>query len=370
MAKQILGGTEGRPAAIWLDGNRRHAFNPLATWSRRTIMHRITFPLIGSLLALFTLVGSVSAQIPAYLQFDGVNDYVQVDSSPDFSVDDNSPQTSPGLTVSAWIRPDTLTFSDVEGSLDCEKFVHWLGKGDVSGASGNREWVFRMYSLNPDCQPNPRQNRISFYVFNPGGGLGTGSYFQEPVRPGQWIHVVGVVDNGFGDPQNTGLVGNKGKRTYIYKNGKLMDCDQYGGSELKNTVTEVITVINTEGRTKVNCVRDNLTMRPMLGGAPLRIGTRDHASYFQGSIAEVRIWNRPLSQQEVADLYISSTAPDGLVAEYLLNQDTGTDAFDTTLAHHGVIADGRDLTKPGRPPIPGATWVPPCFEGPQRVCGR
>src|ERR1700693_3826170 len=56
-------------------------------------------------------------------------------------------------------------------------YVHWLGKGEV----GQPEWVFRMYNQSTTGDP-PRPNRISFYVFNAGGGEGIGSYFQEPVQ--------------------------------------------------------------------------------------------------------------------------------------------------------------------------------------------
>jgi hypothetical protein len=37
-----------------------------------------------------------------------------------------------------------------------------------------------------------RANRISGYVFNQGGGLGAGSYFEDRVRPGEWIHLVSL----------------------------------------------------------------------------------------------------------------------------------------------------------------------------------
>ena len=37
--------------------------------------------------------------------------------------------------------------------------------------------------------PEHRVNRIAGYLFNASGGKGAGSYFQEKVRPGQWIHL-------------------------------------------------------------------------------------------------------------------------------------------------------------------------------------
>jgi hypothetical protein len=115
------------------------------------------------------------------LHFDGTKgDYVQIPDSAAFSV-----ATSGSLTVSAWMRPDVLTFLIFEGS----GFVHWLGKG----VPGQQEWVFRMYNETTTDVP-PRPNRISFYVFDlsgpPPNDEGVGSYFQEPVTVGEWIQVV------------------------------------------------------------------------------------------------------------------------------------------------------------------------------------
>jgi Concanavalin A-like lectin/glucanases superfamily len=90
------------------------------------------------------------------------------------------------------------------------------------------------------CHRRWGQNRISFYVFNPQGGKGVGSYFQEPVQAGEWIHVVGVAD---------------GQNALIYKNGAFKKSESYSG---------IIT--------------------PQHATAPLRVGTRDLKSFFLGAI--------------------------------------------------------------------------------------
>jgi hypothetical protein len=230
-----------------------------------------------------------------FLQFDGsTTSYVEVPDSTDLSVD-----TTHALTISAWMRPDALTFTNTQGASP-QQFVHWLGKGHRT----EQEWTFRMYSIGDAS--DPRQSRISFYVFNlndPPPTRGCGSYFQDPTIAGQWIHVVGVVD----DVVQT---------TSIYKNGELRHTNSYAG---------IIT--------------------PQHGTAPMRFGTRDFASFFQGALAEVRVWNRVLSDSEIGDLYaLGVVSPDGLVAEYLLNEGLGNMAFDTTIA-------GNDGT------ILGATWA-------------
>ena len=237
-----------------------------------------------TLVLLATVFIPLSAQVArgqVYLQTDGIDDYVEAPDSDDFSID-----TTGGLTIGAWMKPGALYFPTPEGS----GYVHWLGKGGPR----QHEWTFRMYSRD---NTEDRGNRISFYVFNPDGGLGVGSYFQDPITAGEWIHVVGVADS---------------ERAYIYKNGVLRDSDRYAGA---------------------------ITSRN--GTAPLRMGTRDLRSYFLGGLAEVRVWNRPLTAEEIADWHAFGIVPrDGLVAEWLLNEEVGTIARDTTGAHDGAISGG------------------------------
>jgi hypothetical protein len=203
--------------------------------------------------------------------------------------------SSTGLTIAVWMRPDSLTFSKTEGSLASQQYVHWFGKGQ----DAQQEFAFRMYSLT---QPGPRQNRISFYAFKLDGGRGCGSYFQDPIQPGQWLQVVGVIDHSV-------------SKVSIYKNGQLRHSDSYA----------------------------SLTSGPQPGSAPLRIGSKDLVSYFQGAIGPIWIWNRPLSAAEVGVLFSSGTVPsNGLVAQYLMNEGAGTTLHDSAGNHNGTIS--------------GATW--------------
>jgi hypothetical protein len=231
----------------------------------------------------------------ADLVFDGLDDYIEIPDDVQFSV-----ASTGQLTVSAWIRPDVLTFPVFQST----GYVHWLGKGEA----GQQEWVFRMYNQSTTDNP-PRPNRISFYLFNAAGGEGIGSHFQEPVEAGEWIHVVGTAN---------------GEVTAIYKNGEFKDCDRYTGT----------------GPGPCHNYAPDQWIAPTHGTAPLRIGTRDLESFFLGAIREVRIWGRALTAPEIAALHGGTLPPHRLVAEYLLNQDV---AFDDTRKHNGVIV--------------GATWV-------------
>jgi hypothetical protein len=218
------------------------------------------------------------------LQFNGTaSDYIEISDSADFSV-----ATTSSLTVSAWIRPDILTFPNSEST----GYVHWMGKGET----GQQEWTFRMYNETTTDVP-PRPNRISFYVFNPKPGKGVGSYFQELVTVGEWIHVVGMAD---------------GAKTAIYKNGVFKQSQTYAG---------VIT--------------------PVRGSAPLRIATRDFNSFFLGAIRGVRVWNRALTATEVQLMYTNTIPQDGLVAEYRLEYEV---APDSAGLHDGQIFGGTWTT--------------------------
>jgi hypothetical protein len=221
------------------------------------------------------------------LQFDGAKDYIEIPDDIGFSV-----AATGNLTVAAWMRPDVLTFPNSEGT----GYVHWLGKGGID----QQEWTFRMYNETTTDNP-PRPNRISFYVFNPQGAKGVGSYFQEPVQAGEWIHVVGIAD---------------GQNALIYKNGVFKKSESYSG-----------------------------IIPPQHGTAPLRIGTRDLKSFFLGAIKGVRVWDRALTAAEVQMVASDSVPQDGLVAEYRLDQDV---AIDTTELHNGRIVGG--LWMPGGGP--------------------
>ena len=249
-----------------------------------------------------------------YLNFNGRNAYVEIPSLTDYSV-----STTGKLTIAAWMRPDTLNFPHVETGSD---YIHWLGKGEKSGAAGNQEWTFRMYNRHDPLDSPPRPNRISFYLFNPQGGLGVGSYVQGPIHKGQWIHVVGVADP---------------SRTLFYKNGQFIRCDTYRGP--------------AQGPCPIHHQpppNDNiqLVIDPQAGRAPLRLGTKDLGSFFEGGLTRVRLWNRVLDPSEVSGLYTADATPQvGLVAEFLMNSDTGTTAFDTAQGNDGDIVNATWATQ-------------------------
>ena len=126
------------------------------------------------------MANSAPGKGDVYLKLSGADSYVEIAGIADYSL-----ATTGELSVAAWIRPDTLNFPRWEKT----GYVHWLGKGV---GAGQQEWTFRMYNRDDTTEHPPRPNRISFYVFNPEGGLGVGSFFQDTLQEGSWIFVVGI----------------------------------------------------------------------------------------------------------------------------------------------------------------------------------
>ena len=185
--------------------------------------------------------------------FDGVDDYVEIADHPDYSI-----ATTGGLTVVALIRPDSLGMPSQERT----GYVNWLGKG----VPGQDEWTFRMYQLG---NTEDRENRISCYAFNldaraGGTRFGIGSHFQDELTPRQWLLIAGAWDT---------------FRVSIYRDGLLRDSDLLDQS-----------------------ATGGVTITPEHGDAPVRIGTRDFNSFFQGAISRVAIFNRKLTDSEQAAL--------------------------------------------------------------------
>lgn len=164
------------------------------------------------------------------------------------------------LTIEAWMSPGVLDYDKVEEGKD---YIHWMGKG----TPGQHSWAARMY--NKDSFRENRPQRISGYAFNLEGGLGAGSYFQESINVGTWIHYVLVINtNETSSQYPTGY-------TKLYRDGVLKDQDKLSD---------------------YNIVPGN-------GTAPTRIGTRDFNSFFEGGLAKVAIYDYELSSQEIRNHY-------------------------------------------------------------------
>jgi hypothetical protein len=195
-------------------------------------------------------VNYVQGKLGQAAHFDG-SSYIEIADRDYFS-----PSTfGQHMTVSFWMKPDTYDFA----GENMDGYVHFLGKQEWNSAP-NYEWVFRLYNRTA-WDEFPRPARTSMYVFNKGGGLGAASELTGAAPLGQWTHIVGEID---------------GEYTKFYVNGKLVD---------KDPVSEYDIHMSN-------------------GNSPLRIGTADMDSFYKGSIDELRIYNRALSDSEVNQLYL------------------------------------------------------------------
>jgi hypothetical protein len=172
--------------------------------------------------------------------------------------DELSPKKD-GFSVSFWIKPSTFDFAGTKYELECECGVHPISKYSFSGG-GQREWYFRIYNNSAKDGSIERKKRIAFYIFNLTDPIGVGSHFQDDLNENEWIHVVGTYN---------------GTHTLIYKNGVLRDFDPIS----------------------------NYGIHVQNGNASMRIGKTEKGGNFQGSIDELRIFNRALSAIEVLELY-------------------------------------------------------------------
>ena len=205
-------------------------------------------------------VGAIRQDPDTAIKLDGRHSYVEIPESEQFS----QAASGQGLTIEVWMRPDTLVF---EGETN-DPYIHWFGKGDTR----QYEWAFRFYS-----KESTRPNRISAYIWNRAGGLGAGAYFQDPLKPSEWIHVVACYDPGEETNPRAGVS--------IFKNGVLR-----GGPA-----------------TQSGALYRTFNIMPNRGTAPLRFGTRDLKSFFIGGLDEVAIYPRLLTPAEVLDNYRGGT---------------------------------------------------------------
>jgi hypothetical protein len=189
--------------------------------------------------------------------FDGATGYLEV--ADDAAL---SPATEGVLTLEAWMRPDTLNFENQQGL----GYVHWMGKGE----DGQHEYVSRMYSFD---NGEDRPNRISGYLFDLAGGRGAGSYFQDEIEVGEWIHYVLVINSNETSPAFPNGY------TKIYRDGDLRDQDD----------------LSIDGNVIV----------PERGTAPFRVGTRDFGSWFEGAVGRVAIYDTELSQAQIDEHYLA-----------------------------------------------------------------
>lgn len=181
------------------------------------------------------------------------------------------------MTFSAWVRPlDIVTNS---------------GNRDTIWGSSNASGQFQLEISGGN---EAGRNRIVVIV--------PGSYVAETIndilKPREWQHIV-YTRNGTGDTHA------------FYVNGV----------SVSRGVSQSPTLDFTDGAS-VKLIGARTTTGQFLGG----------------TLDELRLWNRTLSAQEVAQLYAGAFSRQNLVAEYLFDEGAGPTANDTSgNTNHGTI---------------------------------
>jgi len=188
--------------------------------------------------------------------FDGLTEYLEI---PDH--DSLSCPTTGELTVTGWMRPDTLEFPVAEGSGTA--YANWFGKSNFS--PNQEEWEMRM---NCYTSSQGRPNRTAVYHQSLSGGLGSGTSVQETVTVGEWMFFAGVVNMNDLSKYDTGII-------KIYKNGAF-----------RNDVA-----------------LNQFNVIPTNGTAPVRVGCSDLDSRFFGGVGKVAVFDYELSGTDVTSLY-------------------------------------------------------------------
>jgi hypothetical protein len=168
-----------------------------------------------------------------------------------------------------------------------DRYVHYVEKAVAE--SVDVEWALRFYNQ----QNKTRHSRLSFYTFNLGSptGEGNGSYMEygvskndeTPIELGQWVFVVGEAERWISPSDlSTGCA--------LWKQGvaaKRELADKYG----------------------------EYGVQPQHGSGLITVGGSQETG-FLAAIAHLAIWNRLLSDNEIASIWSAGASDLGGCAMY------------------------------------------------------
>lgn len=177
--------------------------------------------------------GNISYGETTGLEFDGIDDYVEIHDNPSLDVTDS-------ITLEMWVKP----------KIKSQKMVLTGKRGAYQIWRSNNTWYFG--------------------VFNESGYHGSG-YSSTAVPTEEWVHVVGIYNSNLSNDQ-----------VQIWINGVKENSRNHTGS-IKNT------------------------------GNPFRIGGKLSSwgdVYFNGDIANVRIYKRALTPAEISQNYNATSGED------------------------------------------------------------
>lgn len=225
------------------------------------------------------------------MYFDGVDDFIDLGNIADTV-------NASGFTMSAWVQSSDLIYNG-ENRIRPIVFKRKVVGRDfvpqfeliLDGRSGNDLASMFVGSTNTIPGESPDDGRS--FVESPVDSISTG----------QWYHVAGVLDSAT-------------QTMSIYIDGNELGVASVPGLPSAESAFNVL------------------------------IGKTTHGDHFQGTIDDVRIYERSLSHVEVFDLYSSSTAH-GEVVFSLVPDQYGTATIDIRVRDaglNGVMGDSDDLS--------------------------
>ena len=228
----------------------------------------------------FSITSSeVNANNNTWMEFDGVNDVVNINTLNDTNFNITE---SDSFTISVWVNPLNCSEGAYNRGLIGVTYNYIL---DFGGGCSARIGV-----RNSSAHSN--------YVTIPSN-----------LEPHQWYNFIGI----FNDSNQEGNIS-------MYLNGAL-------------NITEEITITGLESYRGGDSFFSIGSHSDILNG---------NGVYFEGSIDEVRIYNRSLSQSEITEIYNSgrvansSLPSDGLVLWYAFDEATGSVVYDkSNNGNHG-----------------------------------
>ena len=189
--------------------------------------------------------------------FDGVDDYVDLGNSTDFSFSDGN--TDEPFSLSTWVK------------MDDNSIFRMLSKDNGTGS--NREWL-----LATDSGGN-----LNIYLID--GGQFRGREYTTPLPENEWLHISATYDGSGGANFRLGLK--------LYVNGVQVDNADFGfGGYVAMDVT---------------------TNNVYIG--------RYATSYADGKFADVRIYDDELTSSEVLELYNGTNITTNLIGHWLKDTD-------------------------------------------------
>jgi len=184
---------------------------------------------------------------------------------------------SNGFTISAWINPRSV--GETNGKI--------IDKSDGAGSSGTNGFTILMGS-------GGSINKLALYINAGTAGLSTNNF---PF--GTWTHALVTISSG--------------QLANFYANGVL------SGTANQNLVQAISTITTTNA--------------PRIGN---RSGATDRT--FDGSIKDVKMWNRVLTSQEIENEYAGQHTGGGCIHYFRLNGDyTDKGSVGVTATNSGSV---------------------------------